>query len=43
VGKYGGAREATDDSIIWDMCFACWIMKATNTHSEYEIIIAFSQ
>jgi len=23
------------------MCFACWISKATDTHSEYEIIIAF--
>jgi len=20
---------------IWRMCFACWITKATNSHSEY--------
>jgi len=26
---------------IWRMRFACWIMKATNTHSEYVILIAF--
>jgi hypothetical protein len=27
---------------IWRMCIACWIPKAANTHSEYEILIAFS-
>ena len=26
---------------IWRMCIACWIPKATNTHSEYVILIAF--
>jgi hypothetical protein len=26
----------------WRMPIACWITKATNTHSDYEIIIAFS-
>jgi hypothetical protein len=26
---------------IWRMPNACWITKATNTHSEYVIIIAF--
>jgi len=26
---------------IWRMCIACWIPKATNTHSEYVIFIAF--
>jgi hypothetical protein len=26
---------------IWRMRIACWITKATNTHSEYVIIIAF--
>jgi hypothetical protein len=25
----------TEDNIIWDMRFECWINKATNTHSEY--------
>jgi hypothetical protein len=28
---------------IWCMRIACWIPKATNTHSEYEIIMAFPQ
>jgi hypothetical protein len=28
---------------IWPMRIACWIPKATNTHSEYAIIIAFPQ
>jgi len=36
--KYGTARQATGD-IIRPMCIACGITKATNTHSEYEILI----
>jgi hypothetical protein len=39
--KYGTARQATDDNIIWCMRFACWITKATDTHSEYAIHTAF--
>jgi len=35
------ARRATDDTIIRRMPFACWITKATNTHSECVILIAF--
>jgi hypothetical protein len=27
--------------IIWRLRFACWIPKATNTHSQYVILIAF--
>jgi hypothetical protein len=27
---------------IWRICIACWIPKATNTHSEYVIINDFS-
>ena len=27
---------------IWGMHIACWIPKATNTHTEYLILIAFS-
>ena len=27
---------------IWSMRIACWIPKATNTHSEYVILIAFA-
>jgi hypothetical protein len=39
--KYGTARQATDDIILRCMCFACWINKATDTHSEYVILIVF--
>jgi hypothetical protein len=38
--KYGRTRQATDVNIIRRMRFACWITKATNTHSEYVILIA---
>jgi hypothetical protein len=41
VGKYGTARQATDDNIIRRMRFACCITKATDTHSECVIHIAF--
>jgi hypothetical protein len=41
VEKYGTAGQATDDNIIRRMRFACWIIKATDTHSEYVILIAF--
>ena len=41
VEKWGRAGEATDDNTIPLMPFACWITNATNTHSEYIILIAF--
>jgi hypothetical protein len=41
--KNGTARQATDDNIIRRMRFACWITKATDTQSEYVILIAFPQ
>jgi hypothetical protein len=28
---------------IWRMRFTCWVTKATDTHSEYVILIAFSR
>jgi hypothetical protein len=28
--KYIGVRQATDDNVIWRMCFACWTTKATH-------------
>jgi len=28
--------------MIWHMCIACWITKATDAHSEYIIFICFS-
>ena len=41
--KYGRARQVTDDNIIRRMRSACWIIKATDTHSEYvqAILITF--
>jgi hypothetical protein len=39
--KYGTAGQATDDNIIGHLCIACWITKATNSHWEYVILIAF--
>jgi len=30
-------QDTTDDNIIWHMLIACWINKATDTHSEYVI------
>jgi hypothetical protein len=39
--KYGRFRQTTDVNIIGHVCIACWIIKATVTHSEYEILIAF--
>jgi len=42
MGKYGRARQATDD-IIWRMRFACWITKPRiHTRSEYLMFIAFT-
>ena len=43
VKKYGTARQATDYNIIQRMRFACWIPKATNKHSEYVILTAFTR
>jgi len=40
VEKYGKAGGATDDNMIWPMHFACWTAKATDTPSEYVILIA---
>jgi hypothetical protein len=39
--KYGTARQAKDDNMIRRMRTACWITKATNTHSDYVMLIAF--
>jgi hypothetical protein len=41
VEKCDTARQVTDDNIIRRMRFACWITKATDTHSEYAILMAF--
>ena len=41
VENYGTARRTTEDNIIRCMRIACWINKATDTHSEYVLLIAF--
>jgi hypothetical protein len=41
VEKYCTARQATDDNIIRRMPFAYSITKATETHTQYVILIAF--
>jgi hypothetical protein len=39
---YITATEGTDDNIILRTRFACWLAKATDTHSEYVTLTAFS-
>ena len=36
-------RQATDDNMIRRMRFACWMTKATDTHSECVILLAFAR
>ena len=42
VEKYCTAGQVTGDSISRCMSIACWIPKATNTHSEYAILLVFT-
>jgi len=42
VEKYGITRQVSDDNIKRRTRFPCWITKATDTHSEYVILIAFT-
>ena len=39
--KCGIVGQATDDTLIWRMRFACWVVKTTDTHSKYLILITF--
>jgi len=39
--KKGRAEQATDDNVIRRMRVACWMTKATDTHSEYVILDNF--
>jgi hypothetical protein len=41
VEKYCRRRHATDGNTIIALECTCWISKATDTHSEYVILIAF--
>jgi hypothetical protein len=43
VEKYCTGKEAMDDNVIRHIRFACWIIKATYTHSEYVIFMAFER
>ena len=43
VEKYGSAEEAADDSIILGVRIAYCINKATDTHLEYVILLAFTR
>ena len=43
VQKYGTTRQVTDYYIILPMCFACWITKVTDIHSENVKLITFPQ
>ena len=38
VERYGRDRKDTEGNITRHMPLACWINKATDTHSEYEIL-----
>ena len=41
VENYGTAGWATDDNMTRSMRCACWITKATDTHSEHVILSVF--
>jgi hypothetical protein len=41
MGKYRRVGQATDDSIIGRMRFAYWMHTATDTLSEYVLLITF--
>jgi hypothetical protein len=41
VGKYGAARQATDDNIVRHMRFEYWVTEVTDPHSEYVMLNVF--
>lgn len=41
VENYGTARQAVHDNKIQRVHIACWVTKASNTNSEYEMVINF--
>jgi len=41
ICNYCRTRRATDDNIIRRKRFACWVPKATDTLSEYVMLIVF--
>ena len=38
--KYGTAGQATDSNTVRRMRIACWITKATDTHSKHLILVS---
>jgi hypothetical protein len=43
VERYATTWQATDDNKVRRMRIACWLNKATGTHSDYVIVIAFAR
>jgi len=41
--KYGTVRQATDENMKRRWRFACWVTKATDTHSECVILIVYTR
>jgi hypothetical protein len=41
VEKYSRVGQATDENMTRRVHCACWLIKATDTHSEYVKLIAF--
>ena len=41
MGKYGATGQTTDGNVTGRMRIACWIPKATKTHSDHVIPIPF--
>jgi hypothetical protein len=41
VENFDTARQAADYSLIQRMRIVCWVPRATNTHSEYVMLLAF--
>jgi hypothetical protein len=41
--KCSRAEQATDNNTIRRMRFACCVTKATNTNSEYVVLVAFQR
>ena len=39
VEKYGTVGQATDGNTLWCMRFAWWVTNATDTHTQYVILI----
>jgi len=40
--KYGRDRQAIGENITWGMYFECWIIKATDTLSEYLLLFHYN-